>query len=46
MKKLAATAAVERIRGVAPSRWRAMAASATAGAAVAVVTYRVLRQPA
>ena len=46
MKKTAATAVMQRIQGEAPSRWRAIAASASAGAVVAVLTYRVLRQPA
>jgi hypothetical protein len=45
MKGKSIDAIRERIQGTAPSRWRALAMSVPAGAAVAVVVYRVLRKP-
>jgi hypothetical protein len=46
MKTTAVRAIAERLQGEAPSRWRAGLTSASAGAAVAIVVYRILRQPA
>jgi hypothetical protein len=45
MKTGNAEAVVNRVRGEAASRPRAIAMSASAGLAVAAMTYRLLRQP-
>jgi hypothetical protein len=45
MNAASAEALVERLRGESASRPRALVMSASAGLAVAAMTYRLLRQP-
>jgi hypothetical protein len=43
MSETLAEAAVERLSGERPGRWRAIVAAIAAGVAVAVLVYRLLR---